>query len=83
MKRIQWSNGYPDLFIVQPNATYNGLFLELKIETPYKINGELKKSDHLENQQLILNKLNERGYYATFTTGFDEARKVIDWYLRC
>ena len=82
MKKIQWSSGYPDLFIAQRNKKWGGLFLELKTKTPYKKNGDLKKCEHLEKQSQMLKNLNERGYYATFSTGFEEAKKIIDWYAR-
>jgi hypothetical protein len=42
-KKIQ-KNGFktPDLLIFEPRKGYSGLFIELKIETPYKKNGEIK-----------------------------------------
>lgn len=71
----------PDLIILQPSKKYNGLFLELKVKSPYKKNGELFKNEHLQGQQLTINKLNDNGYYATFAVGFQESKNLIDWYL--
>ena len=71
----------PDLIIFEPRGMYHGLFIELKIKSPFKKNGELLKSEHLEGQQNTINDLNERGYYATFATGFDETKKIIDNYM--
>lgn len=81
-KSIQ-KNGFkmPDLVILQPNYYHAGLFIELKIKTPYKQNGELKKDEHLQGQQNTINQLNELGYFATFAVGFDEAREIIDNYM--
>ncbi len=72
----------PDLLILQPNKRFKGLFIELKIKSPYKKNGELLKSDHLERQQKAIKQLNYLGYYATFSTGFDETKQIIDNYMK-
>ena len=81
-KKIQ-KDGFktPDLIIFEPRGGYFGLFIELKVKSPFKKNGELLKSDHLEGQQKTINDLIERGYYATFATGFDEAIEIIKKYM--
>jgi hypothetical protein len=71
----------PDLLIFYPNGTYCGLFIELKVKSPYKLNGELKKDPHLQGQQSTINTLNLIGYKALFCTGIDEAIKTIDEYF--
>jgi len=71
----------PDLLILQPNDKYHGLFIELKIESPYKKNGELKSSEHLEGQLKSIEQLKERGYYATFSWSFSMTTKIINDYL--
>ena len=82
-KRLGMPKGYPDLFIAEPYDTYNGLFIELK-----KSGLKLKKKDgswineHIEEQSEMLEKLNERGYYATFCIGFEEAKQTIDNYFK-
>ena len=82
-KAIQKSGfSCPDLLILQPNKRFSGLFIELKIKSPYKQNGDLLKSDHLERQQKAIKKLNYLGYYATFSTGFDETKQIIDNYMK-
>ena len=62
---------------------YNGLYLELKAEgnSPFKKDGTLKKDQHLEEQNEVLNHLREKGYAAYFAVGFEEAQKLIDDYL--
>lgn len=91
-KRLHPKRGYPDLFIAQSaprcidgswKYDYYGLFLELKAEgnSPFKKDGSLKKDEHLEEQEEMLEALRSRGYMAHFATGFDEAKKIIDDYL--
>src|SRR5688572_10185738 len=41
----------PDLIIFEPNKDFKGLFIELKINSPYTKHGLLKKCDHLKAQQ--------------------------------
>lgn len=60
-----------------------GLFLELKKEGTkiMKKGGGLVSNPHIIEQSKMLNALNERGYYAVFAVGFDEAKRIIDEYL--
>ena len=82
-KELHPHRGYPDLFIAEPRGKYHGMYIELKADgnSPYKRNGELKSNEHLKEQEVMLNKLNSRGYAAEFACGFDEAKKIIDEYL--
>lgn len=81
-KAIQ-KNGFktPDLLILKPNYYHAGLFIELKIKSPYKKDGTLLKSDHLEGQQLAIDKLNAIGYKACFSVGYEQTVKIIDEYM--
>lgn len=72
----------PDLMILQPNNRYHGLFIELKTESPFKRNGELKSSEHLEGQKKAIDALLELGYYACFSWGFERTKFIIDDYLK-
>lgn len=88
-KRLHPKRGYPDLFIanhyydLENYVDYHGLYLELKADgnSPFKKDGTLKKDEHLEEQNEMLQELERRGYVARFATGFDEAKKLIDDYL--
>jgi len=73
----------PDLIIFEPKAKYSGLMLELKIETPFKKNGEIKASqnNHLQLQNETLNRLQWIGYMAEFVWSFDMAKELIDEYM--
>ena len=72
----------PDLIILEPRDKFSGLFIELKAETPYKKNGELKSNEHLRGQQKTIDQLNEKGYLACFSWGFEDTKKIIDEYLK-
>ena len=65
------SNGFPDLFIPEPNSKYHGLFIELKSE----------KGHATPEQKEWIKNLNQRGYLAQVLYGFDETREYIDGYL--
>jgi len=81
-KSIQ-KNGFkcPDLLILEPRHGYHGLFIELKTITPFKKNGELKKDTHLEGQMATITDLQRKGYYACFSTGFEQTKEIIDEYF--
>ena len=88
-KAIQNSNFHcPDLMILEPGRgfdgkiQYHGLFLELKVKSPFKKDGTLLKDEHLQKQFDTLARLNERGYKALFVWSFDAAIKVINEYFK-
>lgn len=72
----------PDLLILEPRGNYSGLFIELKVETPFKKNGDLKASDHLKAQQKSIQDLQKKGYYACFSWGFERTKMIIDSYIK-
>ena len=72
----------PDLLIFEPNKKYKGLFIELKVKSPFKKNGELLKCEHLEGQQKTINDLNEKGYFACFSWSFEMTIEIIENYLK-
>lgn len=73
----------PDLLILHPNSTKNGLFLEIKrsVRDCYKLDGTLLKSEHLEAQQQTIFRLRELGYSADFGCGIDDCIRQITKYL--
>lgn len=85
----------PDLAIFAPRGNYHGLFLELKVESPFKKDGTLRaqtvtvkkngmvvdKYDHLKEQDRALRMLRGLGYKAEFCWSIDQAMKIIDEYL--
>ena len=82
VKKMRSSNGIPDILIFKPNKIYHGLFIELKKEgiKVYKKDGSFV-SDHIKEQFEMRLKLNELNYFTNFAFGFDEAKKMIDWYM--
>lgn len=89
-KRLQYRRAFPDIFVFKPVRResvlgvmeYAGLGLELKAG-----NVNLKKrdttwaSDHIHEQYDMLMELSNSGYACAFARGYDEACRVIDWYL--
>lgn len=71
----------PDVIVFEPRGKFTGLFMELKVVTPFKLNGELKADKHLQEQAKSINKLIKRGYHASFQWNFNAIVKLINWYL--
>ena len=90
MKSIQGGRGWPDFFIPKVKRyssehisiiDYNGCFIEVKAETPFKKDGTIKSDKHLQEQDETLKYLRSEGYLAVFGIGFDHCKKIIDEYL--
>jgi len=77
----QAGQGTPDLFIFHNNGKYSMLVLELKVESPFKINGMLKTNEHLTKQKNYLDYLNREGAYASFGVGVTNSIAIIDNYM--
>lgn len=93
-KRLQRYRGYPDLFIAEPKAILRsdgndyikgGLYLEIKKAGTriFKQDGTLVSDEHIREQYDMLEQLRRRGYAANFACGFNEAKALIDRYMRC
>lgn len=63
---------------------YAGLMIELKKAGTriYKKDGTLVANEHIREQFDLLEQLRRKGYAAEFACGFDEAKEIIDNYLR-
>ena len=93
-KRLQGGRrSWPDMFIAEPmprcvdgswDYEWHGLFVELKKAGTriFKKNGTLVSDAHICEQFDMLEQLRQSGYMAEFACGFDEAKKIIDEYLR-
>jgi len=64
--------GVPDIFLAYPNKRYHGLFIELKAQ-----GGRVQ-----ETQKQWLEVLAAQGYNAVVAYGFDEARAIVEEYLK-
>lgn len=71
----------PDLLILEPNNIYHGLFIELKVKSPYKKDGSLYKNKHLKTQQKTIKDLTQKGYYSCFSWGFEMTKNIITEYF--
>lgn len=66
-----------------PVFLFTGLFLEVKAESPFLKDGiTLKKSDHLQEQDAKHKKLLAQGYLCQFVWTFEQAKNIIDNYMR-
>ena len=81
LKKLRSKHTQLDIFIMEPRNGFHALVIELKAKNIYKKDGTLLKNEHLEDQQRTIDALNKRGYYATFSVGFSETKKLIDDYL--
>lgn len=74
---------WPDMFIAEPKGTKHGLFIELKREgTRIKKKDGSSATEHIAEQAEMLGKLANKGYQAEFAVGFDQAKEIIDNYLK-
>lgn len=82
MTHLRSSRGLPDLMIFEPRGEYHGLFIELKRDGTrlMKKDGNYA-SDHIREQDEMLQRLTDLGYVAMFAIGFDSAKTIIDNYL--
>ena len=88
-KRLQGGRrAWPDIIVAERGLDMGGnvryaLFIELKREgTRLKKKSGEWASEHIKEQAEMLEELRDRGYAAYFAVGFDEAKEIIDGYLR-
>ena len=83
MKNLRSNRGYPDIVIYEPRNGLHGLFIELKDEGVKLWNKSGRPATpHIAEQSECLVKLDERGYAVAFAIGFDDAKRIIDEYLK-
>ncbi len=71
LKKLGVRAGMPDILIFQPNKTYSGLALELKI----------KPNKPTKNQLEVLTMLSNNNWNTAVCYSFDEAKNLIDNHL--
>lgn len=83
LARMRSGNKLPDMWILEPRGKYHGLILEIKTKkgTPYRKDGSIRKSEHVQGQAEVLQKLLKLGYQANFAVGWDNAIEQIDSYM--
>lgn len=85
--RLAPKRGWPDMFIAYANHGYHGLALELKREGvniyvrvgPRK--GELVKNEQIQLEAKVLESFNEGGYLGRISVGWNNTKRILDWYL--
>ena len=83
MKSLRSDRGFPDITIYEPRKSHHGLFIELKKEGEVVFNKKgFPATPHISEQFLIMERLKLRGYKAEFAVGFDEAKRIINEYMR-
>ena len=66
----------PDLFIARATKKYGGLYIELKATKT------VPNTEHTRTQRAYHQLLRQNGYMVDFACGFDEAKKMIDDYMK-
>jgi VRR-NUC domain len=72
LKRMGVSPGVPDICIPIPSGDYHGCYLELKRQKGGRLSPE---------QAGWLQYLRNQNYYADMAEGFEEAKKIVLYYL--
>ncbi len=82
-KGLKSGRGIPDLIILEPMGKHHGFALEIKKtnETITKKDGSWK-SDHIKEQFNCLQRLRDKGYFATWGLGLMDSKKKVDTYLK-
>ena len=72
LKREGVKPGVPDIIFAYPTKQYHGMFIEMKRQKGGVVS---------EEQKVMIDNLNEVGYYTTVCKGCDEAVREIKGYL--
>ena len=83
LKKMRSCSALPDIWIAEPRKSYRGLFLEVKKQGTiiYKKDGTIRSDQHLQAQEEVLHRLQQKGYLAIFVVGYDNAIAILDHYL--
>lgn len=83
LRSVQANNDFacPDLMIFAMRKGYGGLFLELKVKSPFLKSGLLSSDAHIQRQGETIDRLRLNGYAAEFVWSFGQAKVTIDGYL--
>ncbi len=81
-KQMRSSKSLPDFFAAEPRKGFNGLFIELKKDGIRLKSGAMPTSDHIRDQEAILERLRQKGYKAEFAVGIEEAKFIFDEYMK-
>ena len=76
--------GHPDMQILEPIGRWNGCFIELKKDGTkiYRRDGRMVADEHIREQADYIMELRRRGYWADFAIGLDQAKRIVDSYMK-
>ena len=76
------SKDWPDVFVAETSGIYSGLFLEFKAKSPFLKDGVTLSADkHIQAQAATMQRLRQRGYYASFVWTVEDAMSITKTYL--
>lgn len=81
LQQTRSNHAHLDLVILEPLHGKCGLVLELKSETPFKINGDLKKDPHLEDQLSTMRHLDVKGFFCVWCWDYETGVAILNSYL--
>ena len=81
--KMRSSRGLPDFTAYEPKDKYCGFVLELKRKgvTIFKQDGNLVSDKHIQEQYVILQRLQVKGYYAEFAIGIEDEMNQFNKYM--
>ena len=76
--------GFPDVQVYHKSGTYIGLFIELKRinSGTFLKDGSLSSRKHVQEQAAMHNLLRSIGYKVVIAEGFEQAKEVLESYLK-
>lgn len=82
-KKMRSERGHPDFNAAEPRGPFIGFYLEIKSDGVIVWNKDesLRKDKHLEEQNYMLAKLRDRGYYAQFGIGLEDCKNQFKNYM--
>jgi hypothetical protein len=82
-KGMQQERAYPDFFLAHMSRGCGGLFIEMKKnkDEVYTKDGNIRQSKHIQEQYMMLEELAKRGYMAVFGCGYEDCKRIIEYYI--
>ncbi len=84
IKDLKCDKSIPDLTIYEPSKGYHGLVIEMKATgvSVYTQHGNIVSNEHIQSQEKMLIRFNEKGYLGVWGLGYECAKRIVDEYLR-
>jgi len=73
----------PDLLIHEPVGRFHSCYIEIKVNSPFKVkHEELLKDEQIQEQENSLAELRKKGFVAEFGVGYNHCLHIIENYLQ-